>query len=349
MRNPGSIVLLLCLIWPDSNSAKAQIASGPRIAGPVRITGVVRIAGRPAPEGILVLLDVAPSRDQVVTGVGEVDRTLTDSSGRFTFQHLEAARRGSTKLFAVTVRYPGYKESFQIVDLTLATHGYVNLELHRDTSRDPVNVPPEGAGATISAKQAANPEAQQAFEKGKALLLEKHDPKASVDDFKRAIKLDPKWAPAYACLGTAYIQLHSFRDAQSAFEKAIKLQPADADSYLGLAVALNAQQDFSSAEKALLHSLELNPKSAAAEYEMAKSFWGQGNWQQAEPHARKAIEIDRNFPMSHIVMGNIYLRHRDAGSALKEFEEYLRLDPEGLESTAVKEMVTKIQNAMAQR
>lgn len=348
MRDPRWIVLVLCLGTLGGNSAAAQMASGPRIAGPVQITGVVRIAGRPAPEGVLVLLDVAPSRDQAVTAVGEVDRTLTDSAGRFMFQHLEAARRGSSKLFAVTVRYPGYKDSFQIVDLTLATHGYVSLELHRDTSRDPLNIPPEGAGATISVRQTTNPEAQQAFDKGKILLFEKHDPKASIEDFKNAIKLDPKWAAAYACLGTAYIQIHSFRDAQSVFEKAVKLQ-SDADSYLGLAVALNAEQDFSGAQKALLHSLELNPNSAPAEYEMAKSFWGQGNWQKAEPHARKAIAIDKNFPLSHVVMGNIYLRRRDANAALKQFEEYLRLDPKGPESAAVKEMMTKIQNAMAQR
>jgi TolA-binding protein len=48
-------------------------------------------------------------------------------------------------------------------------------------------------------------------------------------------------------------------------------------------------------------------------------------------------------------MGNIYLRERDANSALKEFQEYLRLDPQGQQAPAVQQMVAKIQNALGQR
>jgi cytochrome c-type biogenesis protein CcmH/NrfG len=48
-------------------------------------------------------------------------------------------------------------------------------------------------------------------------------------------------------------------------------------------------------------------------------------------------------------MGNIYLRHRDANSALLEFKESLRLDPEGPQSKSVKEMIEKIEKALAQR
>lgn len=318
--------------------------------GPLRqINGQVRLGDRPAPQGVLVLLDFA-SNDTSVPGNGELARTMTDSSGRFVFEHLEqTGRRAGRVVFSVTAHFPGYKDSVGVVDLTFSPRGFVALQLVRDRSRDPVNVAPEGASATISAHQPATPEAQQALARGVSLLFEKHDPKASIEEFRRVIKLDEKYEPAYDFLGTAYLQSQQWRDAQSAFEKAAKLEPGDADAYLGLGVALNTQLDFSAARKALLRSLELKPNSAATEYEIAKGYWGQGNWQEAEPHAKKAIEIDKNFAMSHIVMGNIYLRRRDATSALKEFEEYLRVEPQGAESAAVREMVARIQNAMAQR
>jgi hypothetical protein len=44
-------------------------------------------------------------------------------------------------------------------------------------------------------------------------------------------------------------------------------------------------------------------------------------------------------------MGNIYLRHRNADAALGEFQEYLRLDPQGQFAPGVKEMIAKIHQA----
>ncbi len=81
----------------------------------------------------------------------------------------------------------------------------------------------------------------------------------------------------------------------------------------------------------------------------ARSLWAQGKWQEAEPHVHKAIAISKDFAPSHVLMGNIYLRHRDANSAMSEFQEYLRLDPEGEHAEAVKQMISKIQKALEQR
>src|SRR5258708_7210045 len=60
-----------------------------------------------------------------------------------------------------------------------------------------------------------------------------------------------------------------------------------------------------------------NPNSAEAHYEMGKSLWGMGKWQEAEPHVRQAVTINQDFPLSHVLMGNIYLRHRDGLAALR--------------------------------
>jgi tetratricopeptide (TPR) repeat protein len=78
-------------------------------------------------------------------------------------------------------------------------------------------------------------------------------------------------------------------------------------------------------------------------------LWALGKWQEAEPHAHKAITINKDFAPSHVLMGNIYLRHRDARSALSEFQEYLRLDPQGEHAEPVKQMVDRIQKALGQR
>lgn len=311
----------------------------------LQINGQVRLDDRPAPQGVLVLLDMAPNRDVAAAGSGELGRAVTDSSGKFLFDGFQNAR-GGTKLFAVTVHYPGYRDAVQIVDLAFSQRGYVNLVMRRDTSKDAVNVPPKGSGDFISAKQPATPGAQEALGRGEQLLLEKHDPKASIEEFKKVTKLDPDYGPAYLLLGTAYMQTQEWTDAKSAFEKATKLDPTNADAFTGIGAALNQQQDYSGAQKPLQHSLELKPDSAEANYELGRSLWALGKWQDAEPHVRKAIDLNKDFAGPHILMGNIYLRRRDANSALAEFKESLRLDPQGPFSDPVKEMIAKIEKAL---
>jgi tetratricopeptide (TPR) repeat protein len=299
----------------------------------------------------MVLLDYAPSRDAPPpTATGELGRALTDSRGRFQFQvNQVSSNSGTTGLFAVTARCRGYHDAVQILDLTFSPHTTATLDLHRDPSKDQPNVPPGGPGETLIVRHPLSSKAQAELKKGQELLLEKHDPKGSVDSLKKVVKLDPNFAPGFLLLGTAYIQQGEWPEAKSAFENASKLEPANAEAFLGLGVCLNAQQQFNDAQKPLQHSLELNPGSAEAHYELGKSLWAQKKWQEAEPHAFRAIAINKDFPPSHVLMGNIYLRRRDAASALREFKEYLRLDPTGPLAEPVKGMVEKIQRAAGQR
>jgi Tfp pilus assembly protein PilF len=348
MRTRVTFLLLipLCLAFP----VLAQKTQPPLASSPRQIDGVVRLDGRPAPAGVLVMLDYAASSDSAPFATGELGRTLTDSSGRFRFSLASMTGGGAQRpLFAISVHHEGFKDAFQIVDMSSVPHANANLDLHRDASKDQPAVPPGGPGATVSARQPASREAAEALRKGQQLLMEKHDAKGSLDSLKKAVKLDPQFAPAELLLGAAYLQLRAWQDAQSAFEKAVKLEPANTQALLGLAVTLNAQQDFGKAEKTLEHSLQLDPKSAEAHYELGKCFWGMGKWEEAEPHAVQAIALNKDFPPAHVLMGNIYLRKRDAGSALKEFQEYLRLDPQGPFAPATKELMERIQRAVGQR
>jgi tetratricopeptide (TPR) repeat protein len=324
------------------SSALAQFGSGKSIRGQIRVDG------QPAPEGVLIYLDRARGRDSsFVNGGGELGNATTDSRGKFSFENIDAGQEHPEgKVYVLSVRYPGYRTTTQVVDLTASPIGYVNIDLTRDRSKDSPAVPAGGPSTMISAKQPSSRKAQDELTKGEELLISKRDPKGSVKSFKKVVELDPAYGPAYVLLATAHMQLQEWGEAKSAFEKAVKLEPNNAAAFLGIGAALNQQQDFSGAQKPLLRSLELNKDSAEAHYELGRSLWALGKWQDAEPHARRAIAINKDFAPSHVLMGNIYLRHRDANAALAEFQEYLRLDPEGQHAEAVKEMVSKIQKAL---
>jgi Flp pilus assembly protein TadD len=339
----ASAVALLALFV--SCPLLAQRGAIPQQSTPRGIEGIVRLDGRPAP-GVLVFLDFASGQNSPSSGAGVLARTMTDSAGRFTFEQLEqVGRSGGREIFSVTAHYAGYKDASQVVDLTFAPRGSVNLELQRDTSMVP-NVPPGGPGDSISANQPATQEARAALLQGQELLFQKHDPERSIESFKKVVKLDPKYAPAYVLLGTACVQTQQWVEALSAFEKASKLEPGNASAFFGIGFTLNQQQDFSGAQKPILRSLELDPNYVEAHYELGRSLWALGKWQEAEPHVLKALALNKDFPPAHVLMGNIYLRKRDAKSAISEFQEYLRLDPVGPYAPSTKQMVSKIQQAI---
>jgi tetratricopeptide (TPR) repeat protein len=325
----------------------AQTQPG-QMPGPRVINGQIRLEGRVAPQGVLVMLDQAPGRDIAPSAPGELARMITDSSGRFTFTRVETMATPGNKLYAITAHYPGYKDAFQVVDMTFSRNGYVNLDLKRDTSKDAPNVPPGGAGATVDARQPASSEAQEALAKGQELLLRKGDPKQSISSFKKVVKIDPQYAPGYLLLGTAYMQTKEYGEAQSAFEKVSKLEPANATALLGLGATLNQQGEFLAAQKPLTQSLALNPNSAEAQYELGRSYWELGKWKDAAPHVRKSLALDKQFAVAHVLMGNVFLREKNGNSALSEFQEYLRLAPEGEQASAVRDMVSRLQKALTQ-
>jgi tetratricopeptide (TPR) repeat protein len=200
--------------------------------------------------------------------------------------------------------------------------------------------------APQSRKRRFVPEVEEAMDKGEELLFKKHDPKASLDEFKRAIKLDPFYGQAYMLLGLAHMQLQQWSDAQWAFEEAAKVEPGNAKAYLGAGSALNEQKDYAEAQKALQRSLEVRPDSAEAHYELARSLWGLGKWQAADPHVRQAIELNKDYAGPHALMGNIYIQRQDPEAALVEFEEYLRLDPDGSLAPSVKEIIAQLKKAL---
>jgi tetratricopeptide (TPR) repeat protein len=207
-------------------------------------------------------------------------------------------------------------------------------------------VQPTPTPAAEAHKRRSIPEVEDAMAKGEELLFKKHDARASLDEFKRAAKLDPWYGQAYMLLGVAQMQLQQWSDAQWAFEEAAKVEPGNAKAYLGAGSALNEEKNYPEALKALQHSLEIRPDSAEAHYELARSLWGLGKWQAAEPHVRQAIQLNKDYAGPHALMGNIYLQREDAEAALAEFQECLRLDPEGSLAPSVKEIVAQLNKAL---
>ena len=207
---------------------------------------------------------------------------------------------------------------------------------------------PDSRPAKPPAAQRNTEGAKDAETQGQELLFQKHDVKGAIESFKKAVKLDPWYGHGYLMLGLAYMQAERWDEAHWAFEDASKVEPENAQAWLGVGSALNEQKDYTGAQKALEKSLELKPDSAEAHYELGRSLWGLGKLEAAAEQTKRAIELNKDYVSPHVLMGNIYLRGSDPDSALAEFREALKLDPEGPQAASIKESITGIEKAKAE-
>ena len=328
------LALLSGVAFPQSDSSTQTDAPAGR-----QINGQVRLAGHAAPAGVAVVLRIVNSKYATPSNEAEVARTVTDSAGRFVFDHLESVGgHNGREIFAVTAQSAGYAPAYRVLDLTLASQAATTLDLQKASAAS--------ANNDTSAPRRPSPAAGEALARAQELLFRKHDPEASIPEFRKALKADPWYGPGYVLLGLAYMQMQRWSDAQWAFTEATKVEPGNAQGFLGLGSALNEQRDYAGAQKALQGSLDLDPNSAEAHYELARTFGALGKWGLAAPHAQRAIEINPDYAGPHALMGNVYLDRQDLKAAQAEFREYLRLAPDGNLAPSVKQMISDIEKAI---
>jgi Flp pilus assembly protein TadD len=294
--------------------------------------------GRPAPEGFLVQLDHEAG--------GMVDQCNTDGMGKCTFHPSER------EVYLVIVRQPGFTAPPQRIDLTVSQTGSAWFDLRPIPGQNPgpalaVNGPASVAPAEFNIPGNARKE----FERGRRSLLEQNDLASSIAHLEKAIRMHSAFPQAYTLLGLAYLGQPdpNLPKAEAALKKALELDPNYAPGCLEMGALLNEQKKYPEAEKALLHALELDPNQPEAHYELAKTYWALGRWQDAEPHAHAAAKAMPKLAPVHVVLGNIDLRKRDFPAAVQEYQEYLRMAPDGPMAPATRAMVSRLEDSLAKK
>lgn len=267
--------------------------------------------------------------------------TQTDTQGKFDFDGLPLTT------FRLTIEGQGFRTYENRIDISMSKMSYEQITLRPDKEPEAI-VPPEGPHSQIDAQEAAMPAgARKEYVRGRELLLQGKDAHGSIDHFLKAIKLYPSNPNVYILLAMAYMQDGNPEGALSTLKKNVEANTNSADAHFTLGVLLNQAKDYTTAEKILSHGLELDSENPQAHYELAKTYWALGRWQEAEPHARAALERQPGMASPHVILGNIaYVKKHDPQVALKEFQEYLRLDPSGPMAQGTQQMIAKIEQEL---
>ena len=115
-----------------------------------------------------------------------------------------------------------------------------------------------------------------------AYLLAASSPKDAIEDFSKAIDLDPDNAKAYYNRGTARAQLEMHEAALADFDKAIELDPASATVYCNRGAIKAKMKRLREAIPDFSKAIELDPGDATAYYNRGVSKAALGRHSDAE-------------------------------------------------------------------
>lgn len=337
------VVVNLGLILLASFSAIAQESRNPGSTLGGQISGQVRyVEGNRPAVNILVSCDGSTQ--------GNCGQVMTDQSGRFRFTGLAPTQ------FVITVRTPGYIEERQNVELLTSPNAYLQFQLKADDSSKPASAdaPLLDPNVPAAAKKEFD-QATAALASGKKESLEE-----AVRRLEKAVSIYPKFIEAQLKLGTAYMDLQQWDKAESALRKALEIDPKAANAYFALGEVYRHQAKYDRAEEVVKAGLAIETHSSQAHLTLARIYWErvagvkeEAQWRQplekSYEEVKQALALDANLAAAHLLKGNLLFKVRRAEDALHEYEEYLRLDPQGQSAEQTRALAERIKKALAQQ
>ena len=139
---------------------------------------------------------------------------------------------------------------------------------------------------------------------------------AAVQDFTRALAIDPEMAVGYMNRGYVYNDLRLATKAERDFRKALALNPQYGEAHLGLAYALLQLRQSRAALKEAEIAGHLLPDSESLHLVKAEGYRQRAMFTRAEAEYKKALKLNPNTPDSYLALADVQYRvHEYAASA----------------------------------
>lgn len=165
------------------------------------------------------------------------------------------------------------------------------------------------------------------------LLTNSNAPAAAVIRLEESLQSFPSSSRLWFALGFANFKLDKNEEAERALRKAIDLDPkfAPAFAYLGLIRARTGS--YSEAIPLYESALRADPKLAVVHHLIADAMLKQNTDARViEAHLRQSVEMDPTFTPARLSLGKLFMRFHRWTDAVSELEQVVKLDPNGPEA-----------------
>lgn len=146
---------------------------------------------------------------------------------------------------------------------------------------------------------------------------------------EQALKINPKFAPAYKTLGNALQAQGRMEEARHWYAKAIEIEPNFAEVYANLGSIGAQQQKWSEAIEFYQKAIALKPNFAGVYRNLAKVFGQIGKPAEAQECWYRAfsLEPEKASPAEHLSMGDAFLRQEKFPEAVSCYDRAIKFNP----------------------
>jgi tetratricopeptide (TPR) repeat protein len=200
-------------------------------------------------------------------------------------------------------------------------------------------------------------EAEQAFKKGLELkadmkgahyflgnvALKDDRAKDAIPEYEKELALTPDSDSVYYMLGQAYAQSGEDDKALEAFQKTVTINPSKSDAYMKMASIYEKRKERPKAEEMYQKVIATDPKNAAVSFfNIGAHAWNENRDQEAVQAFKKAVEIDPTYAVAHRELARALMRSADFPGAIKQFEEYLKLNPQANDAKEIRDTIAML-------
>ncbi|GHU98537.1 hypothetical protein FACS1894159_01140 [Bacteroidia bacterium] len=153
------------------------------------------------------------------------------------------------------------------------------------------------------------------------------DKEAAIEDYDKAIEINPNLAEAYNNRGVAKSDLGDHRAAIEDYDKAIEINPNYAEAYNNRGVAKSDLGDYQAAIEDYDKAIEINPNYAEAYNNRGVAKSDLGDKQAAIDDYSKAIEINPNLAEAYNNRGNAKSDLGDRRAAIEDYDKAIEINP----------------------
>jgi len=321
------LFLLIVLSGFLATTVLAQRDNDPMAPGSFfEVSGQVRSADNKTVENVMVRIETHSG--------ALVDQGTTDSMGRFRFTRLRSGQYRVSTNAGTLVSPP------QLVDLSRSSPR-VHL-LFQLVPESPTFATPGKVGV-IDARVPL--EARAAFDKGQAALVDKKSD-AAISHFKKAIEIYPQFYDAHLSLGHLFMESSEWEKAETSLRQAVIVNPKAVRAMASLGEVYRRQKKYEPGTRVLADALKIDNNSWESNFTMGRIYWELKDIINAGKYVARTIELQPDLAEARLLAGNIFMRAGLPANALIEYQEYLRLVPNGEFADQTRTLVAKLKKSL---
>jgi len=150
-----------------------------------------------------------------------------------------------------------------------------------------------------------------------------------------AIKIDPKFVPAYNQIGMILFEADKKNESVEAFKNAIAIDPENLNSRLGLAKTYSMITRNDLAVEQYLKAADLKKNDPEILFKIALEYWYHQNLEKSKEYYNKVLEIDSSHTQAHLNLISVYERLEEWKKAIREIEISRQLGKEKKDSSVI--------------